>query len=138
MFKKETEYALRGLVYIQTQNNNKHKPGIEEIVKEINAPKFFTAKILQKLVKQGFIESIKGKNGGFYFNSNKPNLLLSDLISNIEGNEIYTHCVFGLKHCNCNSPCPLHNQYVKIRDLTNKMLTEETIQSLALKNAQIE
>jgi len=65
MFKKETEYALRGLVYIQLQNLNNRKPGVSEIAKEIDAPHFYTAKILQRLVKIGFVSSLKGKNGGF-------------------------------------------------------------------------
>ena len=38
MFNKETEYALRGLVYIQLQNTNGRRPGIVEIAKEIEAP----------------------------------------------------------------------------------------------------
>ena len=68
MFKKETEYALRSLVYIQLQNSKERRPGIAEIASEIETPQSFTAKILQRLVKQGFVESLKGINGGFFFN----------------------------------------------------------------------
>ncbi|MBK6285781.1 MAG: Rrf2 family transcriptional regulator [Draconibacterium sp.] len=59
MFKKETEYALRGLVYIQIQNRSGKNPGIIEIATEIDTPPSFTAKILQRLVQVGFIKSIK-------------------------------------------------------------------------------
>ena len=72
MFNKETEYALRGLVYIQTQNMLGKKPGIVEIAKEIDSPQFYMAKILQRLVRLGFIASTKGKGGGFYFDVEKP------------------------------------------------------------------
>ena len=57
MFNKETEYALRSLVYIQYCNYKDHNPGIAEIAKEIGAPPFYIAKILQRLVKIGFIHS---------------------------------------------------------------------------------
>ena len=66
MFNKETEYALRGLVYIQLQNLSNRKPGVAEIAEEIEAPHFFTAKILQRLVRNGFVVSLKGKSGGFF------------------------------------------------------------------------
>ena len=45
MFNKETEYALRGLVYINLQNLKGRRPGTSEVAKEIEAPPFFTAKI---------------------------------------------------------------------------------------------
>ena len=65
MFNKETEYALRGLVYIQIQNLISKNPGVAEIAKEIDAPPSFTAKILQRLARQGFVKSQKGKGEGF-------------------------------------------------------------------------
>ncbi len=49
MFNKETEYALRGLVYIQLQNSEGKRPGIAEIAVQIDAPHFYTAKILQSV-----------------------------------------------------------------------------------------
>jgi len=76
VFKKETEYALRGLVYIQIQNQLGKRPGILEIASEIDTPPSFTAKILQRMVRLGFIESVKGKNGGYYFDPEKEELSL--------------------------------------------------------------
>ncbi len=133
MFNKETEYALRSLVYIQRQNYKQLRPGIEEIAKEIEAPKPFTAKILQRLVRMGFVASVKGKGGGFQFDESKPELTLRELILAIEGGDIFNGCGFGLKHCSDENPCPLHVKYAPIRDAINKLVSEETIQSLARK-----
>jgi Rrf2 family protein len=133
MFNKETEYALRALVYIQTQNFEKRRPGIAEIAREIDAPQFFTAKILHRLTKSGKLLSLKGKNGGFYFDSTKPDLTLKELITQTEGSKTFEGCGFGLKHCSNDNPCPLHSQYASIRDAINNMLSGESIQSLAKK-----
>lgn len=133
IFNKETEYALRGLVYIQLQNLKERRPGITEIAKEIEAPQFYTAKILQRMVRFGFVSSLKGKGGGFFFEKEKPELPIKELISSIEGDKTLTGCGFGLKHCNANSPCPLHNQYAPIREAINRLVATETIQSLARK-----
>ncbi len=136
MFNKETEYAIRALVYIQHQNMSGRRPGIMEITQEIEAPQFFTAKILQRLVRQGFMQSIKGKGGGFYFEQEKPEVTLRDLVFATEGTNTFSDCGFGLKHCNETNPCPLHNRYVPIRDAYNRLIREETIQSLARKSQQ--
>lgn len=133
MFNKETEYALRGLVYIQQQNLKSRRPGIAEIAKEIEAPPFYTAKILQRMVRLGFVESLKGKGGGFFFDTGKPELPLRDLVGATEGNRTFSGCGFGLKHCSNENPCPLHQQYAPIREAINQLVIKETVQSLALK-----
>lgn len=132
MFNKETEYALRGLVYVQVQNMKGTKPGIIEIANEIDAPLHYTGKIMQRLVKQGFLTSVKGKGGGFLFDERKPDLQLKSVIQAIEGEKTYGGCGFGLKLCDENNPCPLHGQYAPIRDSINKLISGNTIQSLAI------
>jgi Rrf2 family protein len=133
MFNKETEYALRGLVYIQLQNLDNRRPGTAEVAKEIEAPHFYTAKILQRLVRNGFLESIKGKGGGFFFDQDKPDLPIGKLILATEGDRSFSGCGFGLKHCDINNPCPLHEKYAPIRDSISRLVSEETVQSLAEK-----
>ena len=131
MFNKETEYALRGLVYVQVQNMKGFKPGIAEIAQEIDAPPFYTGKIMQRLVKQGFLTSVKGKGGGFIFDESKPDISLKMIIQAIEGEKTYCGCGFGLKHCDETHPCPLHNQNAPIRNSIENLITSNTVQSLA-------
>ena len=133
MFNKETEYALRGLVYIKLQNLKERRPGTLEIAQEIEAPPFYTAKILQRLVRSGFLKSLKGKGGGFFFDPDKPDLPLINLISATEGDRSFSGCGFGLKQCDSENPCPLHEKYADVRESINKLISEETVQSLAEK-----
>jgi Rrf2 family protein len=133
MFNKETEYALRGLIYIKLRNIKNRRPGTSEIAKEIAAPPFFTAKILQRLVRSGFLKSLKGKGGGFYFDPEKPDLPIKKLISATEGDRSFSGCGIGMKNCDENNPCPLHEKYAPIRDSINNLVSGETVQSLAEK-----
>lgn len=133
MFNKETEYAIRGLVYVKLQNMKNRRPGTAEIAKEIDAPPFFTAKILQRLVRSGYLKSAKGKGGGFYFDDSEPDLTLKDLIMATEGNASISACGFGLKECDEKNPCPLHEKYAPIRESINKLVNEETVAGLAAK-----
>jgi Rrf2 family protein len=132
MFNKEMEYALRGLVYIRLQNIKKRRSGVEEIAREIGAPAFFTAKILQRLVRSGYLRSAKGKGGGFFFDENSPEISLADLLG-ATGGRAYSGCAFGLKKCDDENPCPLHEKYAPIRRSINELLEGETINSLARK-----
>ncbi|MBI5008117.1 MAG: Rrf2 family transcriptional regulator, partial [Bacteroidia bacterium] len=90
-------------------------------------------KILQRLVRAGFLESLKGKGGGFYFDPDKPDLTLGKLISSIEGDSSFTGCGFGLKQCSPKNPCPMHEKYAPIREAISNLVSEETVQSLAKK-----
>jgi len=134
MFNKETEYALRALVYIQVENKKGRMAGIAEIAREIEAPQFFTAKILQRLARNGFVMSRKGRGGGFFFDPEKPDVPIRDVIIAVEGDEIFKGCGFGLKFCDEENPCPLHKRYAPIRNRINRLTSGETIQSLARKS----
>ena len=131
VFNKETEYAMRALVYIQRCNINQRRPGIVEISSETETPQPFIAKILHKLVKQGILESAKGKGGGFFFDKEQPALTLKSLIVLMEGDRIFKGCGFGMKRCDEDHPCPLHVHYAAFRSDLNHLVEEETIQSLA-------
>jgi Rrf2 family protein len=136
MFSKETEYALRALVYIRAQNNSGRRPGLTEIAVEIEAPHYFTAKILQRLVRNGAVNSLKGKGGGFYFDDDKSDITIKELVEMTGGSKIINGCGFGLKHCDEGNPCPLHEKYAPIRDAINHLIDNETIGSLAARSTK--
>jgi hypothetical protein len=43
-----------------------------------------------------------------------------------------------MKYCDAENPCPLHEKYAPIRASINKLIEEETVQSLAEKVYQKE
>ena len=133
MLTKSTEYAIRALVYIQLQNWKGHRPGVSEIAQEIEAPVAYSAKIFQTLTKHKLLESMKGRGGGFFFDKNQSNLTLFDVINVMEGDGVFHKCGFGLKNCNSDNPCPLHNEYIMVRDGFYHIVSTESIQSLSRK-----
>jgi len=130
---KSTEYAIRALVYIQLQNWENKRPGVVEIAREIEAPEAFSAKILQTLTKHKLLDSMKGRGGGFFFFDNTSNLTLYDVIHVVEGDGTFHKCGFGLKNCNDENPCPLHDKYVAIRNGFYEIVKTDTIEMLATK-----
>jgi Rrf2 family protein len=133
MLSKSTEYAIRALVFVQLKNSANIRPGMGEIANEIDAPAAYSAKILQTLTKNGLLDSMKGRGGGFFFRNNQSDLTLNDVIHVMEGDAGFDKCMFGLKSCDCDRPCPLHEKYAAIRDGYHEMVKTETIQSLTNK-----
>jgi Rrf2 family protein len=133
MLAKGTEYAIRALVYIQLKNWEQNRPGVEEIAREIEAPEAYSGKILQTLTKHRLLNSMKGRGGGFFFQDNQSNLTLYDVVHVMEGDNCFIKCGIGLKDCNNDNPCPLHDKYIVVRDGFYDLVKEETIQSLAEK-----
>ena len=131
MLAKSTEYAIRALVFIQLRNWEEKRPGVIEIAKEIEAPSAFSAKILQTLTRHRLLDSAKGRGGGFFFNSEQKELTLYQVIHVMEGDACFHRCGFGLKSCNNDNPCPLHEQYKEVRDKFSDIVKEETIQALS-------
>ncbi|MCU4163841.1 RrF2 family transcriptional regulator [Carboxylicivirga caseinilyticus] len=136
MLSKSTEYAIRALVFVQLKNWEQKRPGVGEIAKEIEAPEAYTAKILQTLTKNKLMDSMKGRGGGFFFNDNQSNLTLYEVIHVVEGDACFHKCGFGLKQCNNDNPCPLHEQYKIVRDGFFEIVKTETIRSLSEKIKQ--
>ena len=133
MLAKSTEYAIRALVYVQLQNWNKKRPGVVEIAREIEAPEAYSAKILQTLSRHKLVDSMKGRGGGFFFNSETQETTLYDIIIVMEGDACFKKCGFGLKFCNDIKPCPLHERYVIVRNEFLNIAKTESIQSISKK-----
>ncbi len=133
MLTKGSEYAIRALLYIQLQNWKEKRPGVIEIAREIEAPEAYTAKILHLLTSRDFLGSMKGRGGGFFYNDIQPERNLYDIIVHLEGDRLFTNCGIGLKNCSDQDPCPLHNEFAKVRNELMKLFKNESIRSLAEK-----
>jgi Rrf2 family protein len=95
------------------------------------------AKILQDLSRKGLVMSIKGPNGGFYFDSKARKITLADVVTAIDGDDLFTGCGLGLKACNEKKPCPIHNEFkairIKLKSLLESTYVEEFTESLEMK-----
>jgi Rrf2 family protein len=133
MWSKTTEYAVRALVYVAISNENSHRPGFKEVAEAIGAPVQFTAKILQSMARQKLLLSIRGKGGGFFFARDADELKLSRVINTFQGEDFFEGCVLGIGKCDPSNPCPLHDEFSRIRVDLVRMAESETIQGLARK-----
>ena len=123
MFSKTCEYAIRATIYIANKSKEGTNVGLKDIAKNIDSPEAFTAKILQKLVKDDLVSSIKGPNGGFSLSKKQQEkVYLIDVVRCIDGSQTYDGCGLGLNQCSEEKPCPIHFQFKEVRTKLKRML----------------
>lgn len=127
VFSKSCEYAMRAVFYIARSTHQGRKVGIKEIAENIKSPEPFLGKILQKLSREGLVQSSKGPNGGFYLNQDNLHKPIAEIVVCIDGNQLLTGCGLGLDYCSESNPCPLHQEFKFIREQLNQMLQNTTI-----------
>ena len=131
MFSKACEYGIRAATYIALQSLGGRRVSLRDIARNIDSPEAFTAKILQQLSKNNIVESVKGAAGGFEIERvNMEKIRLSHIVAAIDGNAVYVGCGLGLKECNADKPCPVHDRFVAIRNELQEMLENTSLYAM--------
>jgi Rrf2 family protein len=122
---------LRAAVYLTANTDDTRRAGIKEVSTQIEANEHTTAKILQLLVRERIIGSVKGPNGGFYISKHSKKIHLIDIVKVVDGVFFFFECGLGLRKCSESKPCPIHNSYKVSREKLYKEFSSITIQELA-------
>ena len=125
---RETDYAVRCVLYLA--NDKDRFASVTEISKAMHIPKTFLAKILQRLVRNKIVESIRGMKGGFRIAKKPAEISLLDVMEAIQGCAVINVCAVDSKLCNRSSVCAVHPIWVEIRREVEQRLKRETIDKL--------
>ena len=124
--------AIKAVVYLGSKFELGNKSSIKEIANFIDENEHTVGKLLQKLVKEGVINSAKGPNGGFYVTSRQMSQSITKIIEAIDGKDVFKQCGMGLSRCSATHPCPIHNDYKVIRDLFERLCSDKKIGDLCV------
>ncbi len=130
MFSTSCHYGLQGILYIAMHSTDEKNVDLKQIADEQNIPKHFLSKILQQLVKNNLLVSMKGPTGGFRLNRDANDITLIEVIDAIDGLGVFTKCGIGFKQCNDANPCPIHDEYKKVRSQVEKLFSNKTLHEL--------
>jgi Rrf2 family transcriptional regulator, nitric oxide-sensitive transcriptional repressor len=89
--------ALHSAVLI-TKNRGK-QINVNFIANATGSSKFHIAKVLQKLVKDGFLGSNRGPAGGFFLLDNPEKITLLEIYESIEGKIVVSKCPLNKDTC---------------------------------------
>lgn len=127
MISNTCKSAIKAVIFLCSKFDKKENSGIKEIAAYINVNEHTIGKILQILVKQNIINSIKGPSGGFYISSKQQKQPIINIVEAIDGKEIFKSCGLGLSKCSSTHPCPIHNEYKEARDIVERLFTEKRV-----------
>jgi Rrf2 family protein len=132
MLSNTSKYALRAAIYIAFNAIDGKKIGIKVISEDLNIPSPFLAKILQVLAKHKILSSTKGPNGGFGVGKDPFTVSLYDIVTIIDGDDLFKKCLISMRMCNENEvQCPMHSKYEKIRSQLIEVFKQQSIGKLA-------
>ncbi len=120
MVSQTGKYALRILGFL-VDNQGKWLQG-KEIASQTGIPANYLSKILNQLRKRGLVQSQKGWGGGFLLNPQALAVPIGEVLELFEGRRPAGDCIFELRKCDSENPCPLHHRWEQIRSEYDGML----------------
>ncbi len=132
MLSNTSKYAIRAMIYLAINEGNAQKTGIKKISAELDIPAPFLAKIMQILARHKLLKSSKGPNGGFSLGRDAGKITLYEIVTVIDGNDLFDQCLISLRRCNEeNIPCPMHYKYQQYRTQIRELFSQQDLGSLA-------
>ena len=130
IYSRSAEYAIRAFVFLAGEEEDKYTM-VKIIAEQCDTPMHFLAKILQQLVRKGFLRSSKGPTGGFTLRRPASDINLLEIVDAIDGLAEYQRCPGGLAECNDQAPCGMHDSWKALRSRILDYLEDTTIADLA-------
>jgi len=135
IYTKTGEYAIRAILFLARQPKEKLIMS-SVIAKSEEIPAHYLAKILQRMAKYGYVDSFKGRGGGFRITDLAKKSSILQIVERVEGPVINLKCVTGLKECQDENPCPLHEEWAILRERIYNLISSKSVQEVADKYSE--
>ncbi len=126
---KKVEYALLALRYMASGARGQIFTS-KEIADRNQLSYDLLAKVMQKLVRKGFIQSHQGVHGGYVLARDAAEIKIAAVINAMEERPAVTilQCEAGSEEdCSIHSTCTIKNPLMKIQDSINKVFEDLSI-----------
>ena len=128
---KASAYALHALMYMVRHTTELPVVG-SIIAKAEGIPPAYLAKVFQRLVKAGFVKSVKGRRKGYVFAVPPEEISLLEIFEAVEGKALFGDCF--LRHCECGGTpenCYIYAQWVSSTRKMNGLLDDTDLVTAA-------
>jgi Rrf2 family iron-sulfur cluster assembly transcriptional regulator len=99
-------YALQALLHLAEQGNGVQVPA-SAMAKGLKLPGTYLAKVLQRLAREGILESTRGAGGGYRLAVDPARLTVADAIAPFQELRTAETCLLG-GPCDLENPCSAH------------------------------
>jgi len=131
----KAKYGLRALASL-AKEYGKGPLLISDISSRERIPKKFLEIILLDLKKKGFLQSKKGKGGGYYLNKVPSTISVGQLIRALDGPLALLPCVSQMAYERCaecpdEETCGIRSVFKEVREATVAILEKTTLEDMA-------
>ncbi|MED0717032.1 BadM/Rrf2 family transcriptional regulator [Aeribacillus composti] len=132
-----TDYSLRVLIYIGTKNREELS-NIKEIADVYGISKNHLMKVIYQLGKNGYIETIRGRNGGFRLARPASEINIGDVVRKTEEDFHLVEC-FNEKNSECviTSVCRLRHVFQQALQAYLQVLDQYTLADLIINQNEL-
>lgn len=100
MFSRTFAYALRTMTFVAQHSKEEQKVSLDDLASSIQLSPHYLGKIMQELVRKGFLNSAKGPGGGFWLDKQRNDITIYELLNAVDGDQIVNSCLMGRLKCN--------------------------------------
>jgi Rrf2 family protein len=127
---KKADYGLISLKHLALLREGT-TASAKEIAEAYRIPAPILAKVLQKLVRDGFLVSEQGTNGGYRLARHPGTMTTLEVIRSIDGPIILTNCFTEHGECELSAKCSVREPLRKVHEGILRLLDSITIHDLS-------
>ena len=98
-----------------------------EVGRERKIPVALAAKLLSQMATAGLTHGTTGPGGGYRLSRPPGKIRLAEIVSRFERGMDEFPCPFGPGWCGSGTPCPLHDDFLRLEENSRKFLEETTL-----------
>src|SRR5271165_4407637 len=126
---KKADYGLIALKHLAV--SAPASSSAKEIAEAYGIPAALLSKILQKLVKNGFLQSEHGTNGGYKLARDAREITALEVIRSIDGPIVLTACFTEHGMCSHTEKCNVREPLRKVHEGILRLLSNITISDMS-------
>lgn len=134
---RQTDYAVRVILALSKKEEGK-RVSTSEVGREMLIPPALLQRIVAELASGGFILTQAGRDGGITLAHSPKQITLLQIVEHFEGELYLSDCVLKTGDCPFELRCPVHCQWVRLKNMLRNEMAQTTFQQLVDEGQQIE
>ena len=130
MISTRGRYALRVMIDLAEHSGDGYIP-MKDVVSRQDISKKYMEQIMPSLVKNGLVEGVHGKGGGYRLTRDAADYTVGEILRTAEGDLAPVACLScNAEECPRKSKCKTLPLWERYNDLTNNFFDSVTLESL--------
>lgn len=127
---RAADYAVRAMIHFATLPPERRITR-DALADATGVPQSFLGKVLQSLVRAGFVVSRRGQEGGFALGVDSTKVSIVEVIEAVEGPIALNLCLMSGESCNEQAWCGAHRVWMRAQQAMLGVLRSASIADIA-------